>query len=63
MIGKLVSVDVKVGDTVKQNEEVATIEAMKMMVKVFSPADGVVKEINASAGDPVAPDTVILSLE
>ena len=63
MVGKLVSINVKVGDTVKQNDEVATIEAMKMMVKIFSPVDGVVKEINASPGDVVNPDAVIMSLE
>ncbi len=63
MVGKLVSINVKVGDTVKQNDEVATIEAMKMMVKIFSPVDGVVKEINASPCDVVNPDAVIMSLE
>ncbi|SFG75983.1 Biotin-requiring enzyme [Desulfotomaculum arcticum] len=63
MVGKLVSVDVKVGDAVKANDAVATIEAMKMMVKIYAPADGTVKEINAAAGDVVNTDTVIMTLE
>ncbi|MHB8918818.1 MAG: biotin/lipoyl-containing protein [Desulfocucumaceae bacterium] len=63
MVGKLVSVDVKVGDTVKKNDAVATIEAMKMFVKIYTPGDGVVKEIKVSAGDVINPDTVIMVLE
>ncbi|MCL6477775.1 MAG: acetyl-CoA carboxylase biotin carboxyl carrier protein subunit [Peptococcaceae bacterium] len=63
MVGKLVSVDVKVGDKVKQNDVVATIEAMKMFVKIYSPADGSVKEIKVSPGEVINPDTVIMELE
>ncbi|MFZ5634410.1 MAG: biotin/lipoyl-containing protein [Bacillota bacterium] len=63
MVGKLVSVDVKVGDAVKKNDVVATIEAMKMFVKIYAPADGAVKEIKVSPGDVVNPDTTILVLE
>ncbi|NHM28601.1 MULTISPECIES: biotin/lipoyl-containing protein [Desulfofundulus] len=63
MVGKLISVDVKVGDQVKENDPVATIEAMKMYVKIYAPASGVVKEIKANPGDVVNPDTVILTLE
>ncbi len=63
MVGKLVSIEVKVGDKVKQNDAVATIEAMKMFVKVYSPADGEVKEIKATPGDVINPDTAIMILE
>ena len=63
MVGKLVSIDVKVGDAVKANDPVATIEAMKMMVKIYAPAAGSVKEIKANAGDVVNTDTVIMTLE
>ncbi|MFZ5651442.1 MAG: biotin/lipoyl-containing protein [Bacillota bacterium] len=63
MVGKLVSIDVKVGDSVKANDAVATIEAMKMFVKIYSPADGVVKEIKANPGDVINPETVIMVLE
>lgn len=63
MVGKLVSIDVKVGDKVKQNDVVATIEAMKMFVKIYAPADGEVKEIKATAGEVVNPDSPIIVLE
>lgn len=63
MAGKLLSVDVKVGDKVKKNDPVATLEAMKMQIKVFSPADGTVAEIKAEAGANIDPSVVILTLE
>lgn len=63
MVGKLVSIDVNVGDEVKENDPVATIEAMKMYVKIYAPASGTVREIKANPGDVVNPDTVILVLE
>lgn len=63
MVGKLVSIEVKAGDSVKANDAVATIEAMKMFVKIYSPADGVVKEIKANPGDVINPETVIMVLE
>lgn len=63
MVGKLISVDVKTGDKVKKDDAIASLEAMKMVVKVFAPADGVVKEIIASPGDVVNPETAIMTLE
>jgi pyruvate carboxylase subunit B len=63
MAGKLVSVDVKVGDKVKKNAEVATLEAMKMFIKVYATAEGTVASIDAEADSNVDPTTVILTLE
>ncbi len=63
MVGKVVSVDVKVGDQVKKNDVVVTLEAMKMQIKVYSPADGEVAEVNVNAGDVVNTDTVLVSLK
>jgi len=63
MVGKLVSIDVKPGDKVKHNDAVATIEAMKMFIKIFAPGDGEVKEIKVSAGEVVNPEAVIMVLE
>ncbi len=63
MAGKLLSVDVKVGDKVKKNDPVATLEAMKMEIKVFAPSDGTVASINAEADTNVDPTTVIVTLD
>jgi pyruvate carboxylase subunit B len=62
MVGKLVSIDVNLGDKVNQNDVLATIEAMKMFVKIYSPVSGEVKEIKVSPGDVVNPETDIMIL-
>jgi len=63
MVGKVLSVDVKVGDQVKKNDVLVTLEAMKMQIKVYAPADGEVAEVNCSAGDVVSTDTVVVALK
>jgi len=63
MVGKLISVDVKEGAKVKKDEGVATIEAMKMQIKVFAPEDGEVKEVISKPGDIVNQDTPIIVID
>ena len=63
MVGKIVSVAVKSGDKVKENDPVATLEAMKMEMPVVAPTTGVVKQINVKAGDEVTADTVLMVIE
>ena len=48
--GKVLSVNVKVGDAVKKGQLVAVIEAMKLENEIFASAEGTVKEIRASVG-------------
>lgn len=62
MVGKVISVDVKVGDKVKKNDVVAVIEAMKMHVKIFSPADGEIQDIKVSPGQQVNRSDVLINL-
>jgi len=56
MVGKIVSVSVKVGDKVKEDDQVAVMEAMKMEMPLVAPVSGVVKEICVSAGQEVEAD-------
>ena len=63
MVGKIVNVLVKVGDQVKENDQVATLEAMKMEMPIVAPAAGVVKEINVQSGDEVTSDTILMLIE
>jgi biotin carboxyl carrier protein len=59
MVGKIVSISVKVGDRVEENDEIAVLEAMKMEMPVVAPSSGVVKEIYVSAGQEVEAETPI----
>jgi acetyl-CoA carboxylase biotin carboxyl carrier protein len=63
MVGKIVAVIVKVGDTVAENDQIATLEAMKMEMPVVAPVGGVVKEIRVSPGQEVEADGVIAVIE
>ncbi len=62
MPGTIVSVKVNVGDTVKNGDLVAVLEAMKMENEIFSTADGKVSGISVSAGDSVNTGDVIVSI-
>jgi acetyl-CoA carboxylase biotin carboxyl carrier protein len=63
MVGKIVSVSVKIGDKVEENDQVAVLEAMKMEMPVVSPVSGVVKEICVSAGQEVEAEVPIVVVE
>jgi propionyl-CoA carboxylase alpha chain len=59
MPGLVVSMDVKVGDEVKEGQVICVIEAMKMQNILRAERDGVVKSVGAKAGDSVAADDVL----
>jgi biotin carboxyl carrier protein len=63
MVGKIVSVTVKVGDRVKEDDSVAVLEAMKMEMPIVAPISGVVKEICVSAGQEVEAEATIATIE
>jgi len=63
MVGKLVKILVKEGDQVKENDQIAIIEAMKMEMPIVAPISGTVKEIKIKEGQQVTSDTVIMIIE
>jgi biotin carboxyl carrier protein len=62
MPGKILEVKVKVGDAVKEDDELVILEAMKMENPVYAPADGTVQEIKVSEKDSVETDQVLIVL-
>jgi propionyl-CoA carboxylase alpha chain len=60
MPGLVVTLDVAVGQQIRGGEAVAVIEAMKMQNIIRAERDGVVKAVNAKAGDSVAADEVLV---
>jgi biotin carboxyl carrier protein len=63
MVGKIVGVNVKVGDAVSEDDQIATLEAMKMEMPIVSPVAGTVKEVKVAAGQEVEADTVLAIIE
>lgn len=63
MVGKIVNVLVKVGDKVSEDDQIATLESMKMEMPIVAPTGGVIKEIMVAAGQEVDADTVLAVIE
>ena len=63
MPGLLVNLSVNEGQEVKEGEELAVIEAMKMENSLRATKDGVVGNIEAEQGDSLAVDQIILEFK
>jgi pyruvate carboxylase subunit B len=63
MPGKVIKVLVKQGQSVKKDELVLIVEAMKMESQVLAPIAGTVKTLYVKEGDDVKPDETLLVVE
>ena len=63
MPGLIVKLDVAVGDKVQEGQALCTVEAMKMENTLRAEKTTVITRINASAGDSLAVDDVIMEFE
>ncbi len=61
--GKIVSLKCKVGDRVKSGDVLLVFEAMKMENDIFSPINGVVREVFVSEGDTVSKGDPLMRIE
>ena len=63
MVGKILSVNVEVGQNVNEDDEMFILEAMKMEIPIGAPTTGTVKDIKVSAGQSVESDQVLAIIE
>lgn len=63
MVGKILGVTVKVGDKVEEDDQIATLEAMKMEMPIVAPVAGVITEIKVAPGQEVEADAVLAIIE
>ena len=63
MVGKILNVQVKVGDKVKEDETVMVMEAMKMEIPIVAPVTGTIKEIKVAVGDMVESEAVVALMD
>ena len=61
MPGRIVLVKAKVGDSVRQGDELLVMEAMKMELALKAPRDGSIESLNASAGEFVEADAILVT--
>ncbi len=62
MPGKIVDVKVAVGQTVKEGDLVAVLEAMKMENEIFAASAGTVSAVNVAVGASVETNDIIVVL-
>ncbi len=60
MPGRILSVEVAIGDPVVQGQKLLTLEAMKMEHSLVAPFDGVVAELHAEAGTQVQVEALLV---
>lgn len=53
MAGKILNINVEVGDTVKEDDELGILESMKMENPIIAPVSGKIVEIGISSGSMV----------
>ena len=61
--GTVVSVSVKEGDQVKQNQALMVFEAMKMENELFAEQDGTIKSVLVSKGDKLESGQKVMIIE
>ena len=62
LAGKVVSISVNVGDSVKEGDTVIVLEAMKMNTLVTAPATGTVSAILVKPGDAVEEGQALVTI-
>jgi len=61
--GKIISVDCKVGDAVKEGDTLCVIESMKMENPILAPVAGTIQKIEVSAGQTVREGDLVAIIE
>ena len=61
--GKIISVEVKPGDEVKEGDTICILESMKMENPILAPADGTITEVGVTADQVVKPGETIAVIE
>jgi 3-methylcrotonyl-CoA carboxylase alpha subunit len=63
MPGRVVSVEISVGDRVIKGAKLVVVEAMKMEHSLVAPFDGVVTELRAKVGDQISEGALVIRID
>ncbi len=61
--GRVISVSISKGDSVKKGDNIVVLESMKMQVAIKSPREGVIKELKVKEGQSISRNDVVAVLE
>jgi len=60
--GVVAEIHTRVGTSVKQGDDLMVLDAMKMLNRILSPQDGVVKVIRVAKGEKVSKGQVLIEI-
>ena len=60
---EIIEILVKIGDKIKKNDSIVTLESDKSSVEVPSNLEGVVESVNVKIGDKVSKDDLLITLK
>lgn len=63
MPGNILSVNVKVGDSVKKGQVLLILEAMKMENEIMAPKDGTITSVNVQKGSTVESGALLVTID
>jgi acetyl-CoA carboxylase biotin carboxyl carrier protein len=63
MNGKVIAVNVEMGQSVEEDDELIVIEAMKMELPIVAPTGGTVKEVKVKVGESYQVGDVVVVIE
>lgn len=63
MVGKIIQIKVKPGDSVSVNQPIITFESMKIEMEIMAPVAGKLKEVLVSAGQVIEAEQVLATIE
>ena len=63
MPGLILEINVEVGQTVKENDNLLILTAMKMENSLLSPRDGLIKSIAVKVGDSLTKGALLIEFE
>ncbi len=63
LTGKIISVDVKLGDVIKEGDVLCILESMKMENPILAPVGGTVTKIGLSPGQVVSTGGLVAIIE
>ncbi len=61
--GKIVSINLSVGDTVNEGDVIMVLEAMKMQNEIQAPIGGIVTELNCSPGETIEANSPLVVID
>ncbi|MGC8935773.1 MAG: biotin/lipoyl-containing protein [Candidatus Methanomethylicaceae archaeon] len=63
VVGKVLSIKVKEGEYVKENDVVLTMDVLKLETEIVAPKSGKIKEIKVKTGDQVELGSTLMTID